>query len=152
MESDSINHCSGVNCIAYFRDFHLPLINLYCLFILSPDNIAFGREERLSFKVLLRMGDSDICDTSSSGSSCQHLWIYGRAILTCARGLWTPVKCYFLLPFKWLDRKPSNRGINSEYWPVFLPAACPHGICSRLWRKGPLAQTFVWLRGANWAK
>lgn len=50
----------------------------------------------------------------------QHLRIYGGAMLTCTRGLWTPVKCYFVRSFKWLDRKPSNRGINSQYWPVFL--------------------------------
>lgn len=74
----------------------------------------------------------------------QHLRIYGGAILTSTRGLWTPVKCYFVQPSKWSDHKPSNRGINSQYWPVFSVAACSHGISSKLRRQA--SSPDLWLK------
>lgn len=53
-------------------------------------------------------------------SGLQHFRIYGGAILTSTRGLWTPVKCYFVQSSKWSDHKPSNRGIQSVFllWPA----------------------------------
>lgn len=74
LKPDSINYCAGERCIAHFRDYHLRLINLYWLFIWSPDNIAFGREERLSFN-----RDSDIRDT------LWFLWLK----LSAPSNLWT---------------------------------------------------------------
>lgn len=102
----------------------------------------------LSLNVPECMGDSDIRDT------LWFLWPRLSAPLDLWRGhshmrksFMNPSKMLFSSAFKWLDRKPSNRGINSQYWPVFPPAAWPHGICSRLWRKAPSPKPLFGWRG-----
>lgn len=67
------------------------------------------------------------------------------------RGLWTPVKCYFVPSPKWSDHKPSNRGINSQYWPVFLLRPAPMASTQDSEDRPP-AQSFAQMERANWAK
>lgn len=67
------------------------------------------------------------------------------------RGLWTPVKCYFVPSPKWSDHKPFNRGINSQYWPVFLLRPAPMAS-SQDCEDRPPAQSFAQMERANWAK
>lgn len=89
---------------------------------------------------------------ASTLMSCrQHFRIYGGVILTSTRGLWTPVKCYFVQSSKWSDHKPFNRGINSQYWPVFRLRPAPMAS-SQDSEDRPTAQTFAWMESANWAK
>lgn len=90
-----------------------------------------------------------IIPVASTLTSCpQHLRIYRGAILTSTRGLWTSVKCYFVQSSKWSDHKPSNRGINSQYWPVFLLRPAPMAS-SQVSADRPPAQTFAWTERAN---
>lgn len=81
----------------------------------------------------------------------QHFRIYIEVVRTSTRGLWTPIKLYFVQSSKWSDHKPSNRGINSQYWPDFqlrpAPMASFQNFEDRL-----LAQTFARLEKVNEAR
>lgn len=91
-----------------------------------------------------------VIPVASTFTSCpQHLRIYRGGLLTSTRGLWTPVKCYLVHSSKWSDHKQSNRGINGQYWPVFLLRPAPMAS-SQDPEDG--ARTFASLEGGNWAK
>lgn len=85
-------------------------------------------------------------------TSCfQHFGIYIENIWTSTRGLWTPIKLYFVQSSKWSDHKPSNRGINSQYWPDFQLRPAPMASFQNF-EDRPLAQTFARLEKANEAR
>lgn len=84
-------------------------------------------------------------------TSCFQHFIYIEAVRTSTRGLWTPIKLYFVQSSKWSDHKPSNRGINSQYWPDFQLRPAPMASFQNF-EDRPLAQTFARLEKANEAR
>lgn len=84
-------------------------------------------------------------------SRFQHFGIYTQAVRTSTRGLWSPIKLYFVQSSKWSDHKPSNRGINSQYWPVFRLRPAPMASFQNF-KDRPPAQTFARLEKANEAR
>lgn len=93
----SANHCAGVHRITFFQRLGLAAHQSLLAFYGMPGNAAFGLEEQWSFNVLHWWH----CD--SSGWGCQHLWIQGWAILTCARRFGTPAKRFSSSDF-WMVR------------------------------------------------
>lgn len=129
-------HCTVVHCVLSmwlsFSTHRSLLAFLHCLYNATGTAVQSSCMCRDSSESSIHF----VIPVASTLTSClQHFRIYGGAILTSTRGLWTPVKCYFVPSSKWSDHKPSNRGINSQYWPVFSAAACSHGIQSKLWRQ-----------------
>lgn len=145
-------HCTVVHCVLSmwlsFSTHRSLLAFLHCLYnatgtaVQSSCMCPDSSESSIHF----------VIPVASTLTSClQHFRIYGGAILTSTRGLWTPVKCYFVPSSKWSDHKPSNRGINSQYWPVFLLRPAPMAS-SQNSEDRPPAQTFALMKRTNWAK
>lgn len=131
-------------------DYHLRLNALYWFYIAHITPVVV----KLNFLFLMHETTvlSFTLSIDSPLTSCfQHFGIYIEAVRTSTRGLWTPIKLYFVQSSKWSDHKPSNRGINSQYWPVFQLRPAPMASFQNF-EDRPLAQTFARLEKANEAR
>lgn len=142
-------YCTEALCVLFrwlsFRT-HCSLLVLYCSYNIRCSKIEF------SFWMAETIA---LCFTLSIDSPLtycfQHCGIYIEAVRTSTRGLWTPIKLYFVQSSKWSDHKPSNRGINSQYWPVFQLRPAPMASFQNCEERPP-AQAFARLEKANQAK
>lgn len=133
-------YCTGALCVLFkWLSFNTrcSLFVLYCSYNIrcSKAEFSFRMTETIALSFTLSI-DSPLT------YYFQHFGIYIKAIRTSTRGLWTPIKLYFVQSSKWSDHKPSNRGINSQYWPVFQlrPASM---ASSQNFEDRPPAQTFA---------
>lgn len=141
-------HCTAALCV--LSDYHLTLSALYWFYI--PHIRPHVGKLNFIFPMLESTALAFTLSIDSPLTSCfQHFGIYIEAIRTSTRGLWTPIKLYFVQSSKWSDHKPSNRGINSRYWPGFQLRPAPMASFQNF-EDRPLAQTFARLKKANEAR
>lgn len=142
-------YCTEALCVLFkWLSFntHCSLLVLYCSYNIRCSKVEF------SFWMTETIALSFTLSIDSPLTCCfQHFGIYIEAVRTSSRGLWTPIKLYFVQSSKWSDHKPSNRGINSQYWPVFLLRPAPMAFFQNFEDRPP-AQTFARLEKANEAR
>lgn len=132
-------------------DYHLTLSALYWFYIAHITLDAVNLNFLSGWRRLLRCPLHFLYVDLPLTYCFQHFGIYIEAVRTSTRGLWTPIKLYFVQSSKWSDHKPSNRGINSQYWPVFQLRPAPMASFQNSEDRPPV-QTFARLEKANEAR